>query len=55
MKVIDWYLKCPDCGFEFSILFDADESEENKKIIRECPCGREAMEIIKEEIREVTQ
>lgn len=45
--VIDWYLRCPKCGFEFSILFDADETEENKKIIRQCPCGNE-MEIVKE-------
>ena len=44
---IDWDLRCPKCGFEYSIIFDADETEENKKIIRQCPCGCE-MEIVKE-------
>lgn len=47
VMVIDWYLRCPKCGFEFSVLFNSDETEENKKIIRECPCGNE-MEIVKE-------
>lgn len=49
--VIDWYLRCQKCGFEFGVIFDADETEENKKIIRECPCGNEEMEIVKEERR----
>lgn len=44
---IDWYLRCPKCGFEFSVLFDADETDENKNTIKECPCGCE-MEIVKE-------
>lgn len=44
---IDWHLRCPKCGFEFSILFDATETEENKKTIRECPCGNE-MKIVSE-------
>lgn len=50
-KSIDWYLKCTNCGFEFSILFPADESEENKKELRECPCGCE-MKIVEERVFE---
>ena len=46
-KWIDWDLKCPDCGFEFSIGFPIDETEENKKEIRSCPCGSE-MAILRE-------
>lgn len=31
---------CPDCGFEFSLLFDPDlESKEMLEEIRTCPCG----------------
>lgn len=48
-ETISWWLECPKCGFEFSVLFDADESEENKKTIRECPCGEE-MKIVKERL-----
>ena len=51
-KHIDWWLKCPVCGFEFSILFPADESEENKKTLKECPCGCEEMNITRERIIE---
>ncbi len=39
MKSIDWHLKCESCGFEFSVIFNANETEENKAIIKECPCG----------------
>lgn len=46
-KWIDWDLKCPDCGFEFSVGFPVDETEENKKELRSCPCGRE-MDILRE-------
>ena len=38
-KVISWDIECENCGFEFSVMFNADESEENKKEIRSCPCG----------------
>ena len=31
IKVIRWDLECERCGFEFSVTFNADESEENKK------------------------
>ena len=48
-KTISWELKCENCGFEFSTLFYADETEENKKIIRSCPCGCE-MKIVKEKV-----
>ena len=48
-ECLSWKLKCPNCGFEFGILFDADETEENKKTIRSCPCGCE-MDIIKEDV-----
>ncbi len=44
---INWDLKCPDCGFEFSIGFPIDETEENKKELRSCPCGSE-MDILRE-------
>ena len=30
-RIIDWQLKCENCGFEFGIMFNADETEENKK------------------------
>ena len=46
-KWIDWDLKYPDCGFEFSVGFPVDETEENKKELRSCPCGRE-MDILRE-------
>ncbi len=46
-KYIDWYLKCPVCGLEFSVIFNADETEENKKIIKTCPCGSKAV-VLKE-------
>lgn len=49
-KVLDWQLKCAKCGFEFSIMFDSDESEENKNKLRACPCGGGLMEIIKEKV-----
>ena len=51
-KCINWYLKCENCGFGFSILFDIDETdneEEVKKTIRTCPCGCE-MKIISEKV-----
>ena len=32
-------LKCPDCGFFFSIEFPDDISEEERKEICTCPCG----------------
>ena len=51
-KCIDWYLKCENCGFEFSVLFDIDETdneEEVKKTIRACPCGCE-MKIVEEKV-----
>lgn len=34
-------LKCPDCGFFFSIDFPDDISEEERKEICTCPCGSE--------------
>lgn len=46
-RIIDRQLKCENCGFEFSIMFNADETEENKKEFRRCPCGCE-MKIVKE-------
>ena len=48
-KSISWKLECSNCGFGYSVIFDADESEENKKELRSCPCGCE-MEIIKEDV-----
>lgn len=46
---IYWELKCATCGLTFSVLFYANETNENKRIIRECPCGvLEPMKIIKE-------
>ena len=48
-RILKWELECPNCGFEFSVMFDADESEENKKEIRSCPCGCE-MKIVKEKV-----
>lgn len=47
MKCYDWHLKCKKCGFEFSITFDERATEEEKAIIKKCPCGCE-MEITKE-------
>lgn len=48
-KYISWDIKCENCGFEFSVLFDADESEENKKEFRSCPCGGKT-KIVKEKV-----
>lgn len=38
-KCFDWYLRCSNCGFDFSVLFDVDETEENKETLKRCPCG----------------
>ena len=46
----DYYIKCAHCGFEFSLLCDESDFEENKEEILRCPCGNKA-EIT--EIREV--
>ena len=32
-------LKCPNCGFFFSVEFPDDISEEEKREIYTCPCG----------------
>lgn len=32
-------LKCPNCGFAFGADFPDDETEENIKEIKTCPCG----------------
>ena len=39
IKCLDWFLRCSNCGFEFSVLFNADEKEENKEELKRCPCG----------------
>lgn len=44
----NYILKCPNCGFEFSVLCDEKDFEENKDIICKCPCG-ETMEETKNE------
>ena len=49
-KSLNWELRCAKCGFEFSILFDFDESEETKNAIRKCPCGGGLMDIVEEEV-----
>lgn len=41
MKNFEWKLACSNCGFEFEILFDERAAEEEKSILRRCPCGCE--------------
>ena len=41
MKNFEWKLACSNCGFEFEILFDERATEEEKSILRRCPCGCE--------------
>ena len=48
-KTISWEVKCLNCGFEFSVIFDADEDEETRKILKGCPCGGK-VKIIKESV-----
>lgn len=48
-KIISWDIECLNCGFEFGIMFDADETEETKKELRSCPCGGET-KIVRERV-----
>lgn len=42
----DYHIKCPHCGFDFCLLCDESDFEENKEAILQCPCGKKA-EIIR--------
>lgn len=48
MADINWELRCPTCDFKCFVVFDSEETEENKEIIRACPCGH-TMDIVREE------
>lgn len=37
-------LKCPQCGFFFSVSFPNDITPEDEKEARKCPCGAEMQE-----------
>lgn len=38
-------LKCPECGFFFSVDFPDDISEEEKTELYKCPCGANMEEV----------
>lgn len=38
-------LKCPKCGFFFSVDFPDDITEEEKRELCECPCGEMMEEV----------
>ena len=44
----DYYIVCPHCGFEYTLMCDETDFEENKDEILSCPCGGMA------EIKQVT-
>jgi DNA-directed RNA polymerase subunit RPC12/RpoP len=48
-RYITWDIKCETCGFEFSVGFNENETEENKKELRSCPCGGKT-KIVKERV-----